>query len=402
MAFADAACVWSGDKARTWPGLRTSAFASSVIANNFPDLDAVYTWITRPQPLGSLLHHRGHTHTLILALPLGLLVALAVLRRAERRHGLANPQARAWVCALGLLGGALHLLLDYGNNYGVHPFWPLSSRWFYGDAIFIVEPLWLVVLLPGLARAVHARWLRGVLYGLLALLLGLALLLPFVTPAGVLTLVALAAISGSVARLSSARVRSATLLGGCTAIALVFLAGSAAAASKLRSAASREFPALQLTDAVLSPMPGNPLCWNALVVGAQAAQYQVLIAQVAPLPGWITAASCPYDTSARPTATLAPLAAGSRPELQWRARYSAPLAELRSLAREDCRFRTLLRFARVPYLAQAISGPVAGDLRFDRAPGLDFADLSLSPPRVCPELVPPWSPPRAELLPDLD
>ena len=31
--------------------------------------------------------------------------------------------------------------LDFTNSYGVHPFWPVDNRWYYGDAVFIVEPL---------------------------------------------------------------------------------------------------------------------------------------------------------------------------------------------------------------------------------------------------------------------
>jgi hypothetical protein len=41
---------------------------------------------------------------------------------------------------------------------------------------------------------------------------------------------------------------------------------------------------------------------------------------------------------------------------------------------------------------------VAGDLRYDRAPGLDFSDLVLGAPNGCPRFVPGWTPPRAALL----
>ena len=41
---------------------------TSILGNNFPDLDVLYTAIT-PGVLGRLLHHRGHTHTLIAIIP---------------------------------------------------------------------------------------------------------------------------------------------------------------------------------------------------------------------------------------------------------------------------------------------------------------------------------------------
>ena len=39
-------------------------FIAGIAAANLPDADLVYTRIT-PPPLGYLLHHRGHTHTII-------------------------------------------------------------------------------------------------------------------------------------------------------------------------------------------------------------------------------------------------------------------------------------------------------------------------------------------------
>ena len=41
-----------------------------------------------------------------------------------------------------LLGTLLHLSMDALNSYGVHLFWPFENRWFYGDSVFIVEPLY--------------------------------------------------------------------------------------------------------------------------------------------------------------------------------------------------------------------------------------------------------------------
>ena len=42
---------------------------------------------------------------------------------------------------LAVLAPLLHLALDFTNSYGVHPFWPVDNHWYYGDAVFIVEPL---------------------------------------------------------------------------------------------------------------------------------------------------------------------------------------------------------------------------------------------------------------------
>ena len=47
---------------------RRALLATGLIASNFPDLDLVLTPLLAP-PLGYLMHHRGHTHTLLWACP---------------------------------------------------------------------------------------------------------------------------------------------------------------------------------------------------------------------------------------------------------------------------------------------------------------------------------------------
>ena len=55
---------------------RRLLLATGLLASNFPDLDLVLTPLL-PAPLGYLIHHRGHTHTLLYALPqVALLLAL--------------------------------------------------------------------------------------------------------------------------------------------------------------------------------------------------------------------------------------------------------------------------------------------------------------------------------------
>src|SRR5262245_13314230 len=64
---------------------RRVLFAVGIVASNLPDVDLLYTGITAP-PLGYLLHHRGHTHTVVGLLVQGLLLAgLCLLVPAVRR-----------------------------------------------------------------------------------------------------------------------------------------------------------------------------------------------------------------------------------------------------------------------------------------------------------------------------
>src|SRR4051812_21876108 len=157
MLLAEAVLVARGETRRT---VRAAAYWVSALANNLPDIDIVYTWITTPKPLGSLLHHRGHTHTLLFALPAAWLLGLAVWRWLSGRKDDAGPPERRLIVGLALAGVLLHMTMDFGNNYGVHPFWPLSGKWLYGDSIFIVEPLWWAITIPLIATRIERRWLK--------------------------------------------------------------------------------------------------------------------------------------------------------------------------------------------------------------------------------------------------
>ena len=123
---------------------RTAAILG-VVAAEFPDVDLVYVGRTLDGGnLAYLLHHRGHTHTLLFALISAIVlwaIALTVVRECR-----AAPY-RWSLLVIALAGTCSHLLLDYTNNYGVHPFWPIESSWYYGDAVFIVEPwLWIMAM----------------------------------------------------------------------------------------------------------------------------------------------------------------------------------------------------------------------------------------------------------------
>ena len=64
-----------------------------------------------------------------------------------------GPRALRWGTTAALVtacvGMVLHISMDGLNVYGVHPFWPFDARWYYGDLIFIVEPVfWIAFGIP--------------------------------------------------------------------------------------------------------------------------------------------------------------------------------------------------------------------------------------------------------------
>jgi len=52
------------------------------------------------------------------------------------------------------IAGLSHILLDFTNNYGVRPFWPLWEKWYSWDIVFIFEPALYIVLIAGLVLPV--------------------------------------------------------------------------------------------------------------------------------------------------------------------------------------------------------------------------------------------------------
>jgi inner membrane protein len=65
---------------------------------------------------------------------------------AERHPVSSRPVSFRWLLGLSVIGIYSHVFLDYLNNYGVRLLAPFDWRWFYGDAVFIVDP-WLWVSL---------------------------------------------------------------------------------------------------------------------------------------------------------------------------------------------------------------------------------------------------------------
>ncbi len=398
---AEAALVFRDVRARPsdapTDGIRASAMLISVLANNAPDIDSAYaSLLTRP--LGSLLHHRGHTHTLTLV-PVLAALALAVTLGVARARGMRfDARDKLWLFALALLGVLVHIGLDATNSYGVHPFWPLYDGWFYGDSIFIIEPLIWAALLPPLAFSARTRWAKLALAGVVIIGVGLCWWNAFVprSMAIVATLIAMA--SALASHKATPIVRVAVSAGATALVGLVFAFSGAAARGVVTGASAVTFPDARTHDAILTPMPADPFCWQAVLVQTEGERYVTRTVVVAPFPFLLSSDECFFDRTKSPTAPIQPIQATKSPSVRWIREFSAPLRELRALAKESCVFGALLRFARAPFwTTDEALGRVAGDIRYDTSSGLDFSDTVLDGVG-CPKNVPPWIPPRRALL----
>ena len=131
-----------------------------ILAANSPDSDVAILLVG--DRWDYLQHHRGITHALIGTAFLALLLPLifyAVDRLWARLRGHSTTTKFRGLLIVSLIVSATHPLLDWTNNYGVRPLLPWNPRWFYGDLVFIICPLWNPV--PGNLPATPAQKCRA-------------------------------------------------------------------------------------------------------------------------------------------------------------------------------------------------------------------------------------------------
>lgn len=148
-----AACGEAGLKGRTRWGNPVL-----MIAANLPDLDVLAYATDTP----AVALRRGMTHGALAQalLPVVFTAIVLILDRWRPPVG-GGQRARAMpLLLLSYVGVLSHVGLDWLNNYGIRLLMPFSSQWFYGDAVFIVDP-WLWLMFGSgifLARRRSWRW----------------------------------------------------------------------------------------------------------------------------------------------------------------------------------------------------------------------------------------------------
>lgn len=115
------------------------------LANNLPDVDIVSGFWGR---VSYLEHHRAISHAFPASpfLAAGLAVVLCRWPGSKRRF--LPTFLLAW------LGVALHIFWDLWTSYGTRILLPFDARWYSLDWMFIVDPVFLLLL-------VGVCWLRG-------------------------------------------------------------------------------------------------------------------------------------------------------------------------------------------------------------------------------------------------
>jgi inner membrane protein len=125
---------------------KRTALATStlVIANNLPDID-VGVFATNTLAMS---FRRGWTHGVLAqaTLPIALTAGMLVYDRYRKKKSPDDVARPAQILLLAYIGVLLHVFMDLTNSYGVRLLMPFSGRWFYGDALYIIDP-WLYLAL---------------------------------------------------------------------------------------------------------------------------------------------------------------------------------------------------------------------------------------------------------------
>ena len=147
------------------------ATATLLIGANLPDIDVLVFATSEP----AVAFRRGWTHGVVAQalLPVALTVAMVVAARFRRGGSDSPPLNVRWLLVLSYIALLSHVALDLLNNYGVRLLAPLNWRWFYGDAVFIIDPwlwltlgagVWLSARLAGATKPARAAIVIAALY----------------------------------------------------------------------------------------------------------------------------------------------------------------------------------------------------------------------------------------------
>lgn len=382
--------VLIGRIAAPYVGSVRGAIIAAIAASNLPDIDLLWMPLFAERKLGYLMHHRGHSHTLIMV-PLQALLLSWPLKRWM-------PELKFWptfmLCVAGL---SLHIGADSWNNYGVHPFWPFNNDWLYGDTIFIVEP-WLWAGLGAFAWGEASRFWRGGLG--LAGLTGLGAMFWILGPiwAGIWGLLSV----GLAWYLPKISVGMRNLVGllWMALVLVVFHSGSRAARMQVEALLDQQVPEERLIEVSRTPRPATPWCWQFIVTTEAPGGHHVLRSGLLSLmPAWTAAEDCGLRMRNDRSIGLRPPDLSTAPGIAWEGFWTRPISELQEYRQGSlgCSVDNYLHFGRAVWWQPEGDILKIGDLRYDFEKEEGFSELSLSTSTPC-MTSPPWSSLAAQSL----
>jgi inner membrane protein len=132
------------------------AFAACLLGANAPDIDVFAPLVL---PVQGISFHRGPVHG-VFAWPILAALIVGMLWLVDR---VKPPGARALpfragpVFVVTLLAVLTHPFLDWLTTYAIALFAPVSWHWYSGDAIFIVDWVYWLLMIVGIAWSAIRR-----------------------------------------------------------------------------------------------------------------------------------------------------------------------------------------------------------------------------------------------------
>ena len=134
------------------------AMAACLLGANAPDIDVFAPLVL---PVQGISFHRGPVHG-IFAWPIlaaGIVAILWLVDHIKPRGEGALPFRPGPLFAVAFLAVLTHPFLDWLTTYAIALFAPASWHWYSGDAIFIVDWVYWVLMIAGVAWSA-IRWRR--------------------------------------------------------------------------------------------------------------------------------------------------------------------------------------------------------------------------------------------------
>ena len=165
-------------------------------------------------------------------------------------------------------------------------------------------------------------------------------------------------------------------------------------------------PEAKLLDTIISPLPGNFFCWSVMTVETlgEPPVYKLQSGIFSNVPGILSPEDCmKFQVGKGEKENRIKKTPNDDPKLLWTNSFKAPLDKFATFYNENCLVRDFLKFSRAPFFRQRKGEAVFADFRFERAGLNNFSqvtvainDQALECERKYP--IPPWKPPRSDLI----
>ena len=134
------------------------AYAACLLGANAPDIDVFAPLVL---PVDGIAFHRGPLHGIFAwpVLAAGIVAILWLADRLKPRAPDTLPFRPGALFIVAFLAVLTHPFLDWLTTYAIAIFAPVSWHWYSGDAIFIVDWVYWLLMFAGIGWSVY-RWRR--------------------------------------------------------------------------------------------------------------------------------------------------------------------------------------------------------------------------------------------------